>query len=72
MINIVKYGNRKLYAKDFSRYITLSEMIKLVKANNQIKVTDHVSKLDVTNKTLKSALLECEFSEQELINLLKK
>lgn len=72
MINIVKYQNRKLYSTNFSKYITLSEMVKLVKANNTVKVTDHKTKKDITNETLKTALLECSFTEQELINLLKK
>lgn len=72
MINIIKYGNRKLYAKDFSRYITLTEMVKLVKANNQIKVTDHKSKEDITKDTLKSALMNVEMTEQEMITILKR
>lgn len=72
MINIVKYANRKLYSKNFSRYITLNEMIGLIRANKEIKITDHLTKKDITKDSLKQALLEIDLSEKEILDLMRK
>ena len=71
MINIVKYGNRKLYAKNFSKYITLLDLVNLVKANNKVQILNNTTKEDITTVEFKRALMHVEMSEEQLRNLIK-
>jgi len=72
MINITKYKNRKLYSSNFSRYITLSELVGLIRNGNDVKITEDSSEKDITNEVLKSALSKTNFNYNELVTLLKK
>lgn len=71
MITIIKYNNRKLYSTSLSRYVVLPELVKLVRDNVEFKVEEHKSKKDVTNETLKQALLTVELSENEMKKILR-
>lgn len=52
--NIIKYANRKLYDKDNSAYVTMTELLK--EPVGSFTVTDNVTKADVTNEMLLNSL----------------
>lgn len=55
MLNIIKYQNRKLYLKDESRYISISELIKLTHLD-EVSVLDKETNKDVTIPVLFGAV----------------
>ncbi len=57
---IKKYGNRRLYDTENSRYITLDDLSQLIQAGKDVKVVDAKTGADLT----KSVLLQI-ISEQE-------
>lgn len=54
MKTIVKYGNRKLYDRETSKYITLSELLNLPLGT--FRVVKHGTSEDITTNTLLSAV----------------
>ena len=57
-IIIKKYSNRRLYATDESRYVTLEELAEKVRKGRDIKVLDASSGDDLTQVTLTQIILE--------------
>jgi len=57
---IKKYGNRRLYDTDSSRYITLDDLSRMIRGGQDVKVVDAKSGADLT----KGVLLQI-ISEQE-------
>jgi polyhydroxyalkanoate synthesis repressor PhaR len=57
---VKKYGNRRLYDARDSRYINLEELIELFAAEEDLRVLDAVSGEDLTDKTLRQAVLSEE------------
>lgn len=55
---IKRYGNRKLYDPAARRYVTLSELARLVARGEDVRVLDQASGQDLTNLSLAQALLE--------------
>jgi polyhydroxyalkanoate synthesis repressor PhaR len=55
---VKKYGNRRLYDTEKSKYITLDELAELVKGGADVKVVDAKSNRDLTQATLASIILE--------------
>ena len=45
---IKRYPNRKLYDTDAKRYVTLNEIAGLIRAGEEVVVTDHASDEDLT------------------------
>lgn len=59
MIRVIKrYGSRKLYDTEESRYVSLEELAAWVRAGQQIQVVDNQSSDDVTAHTLTQVILE--------------
>lgn len=59
MIRVIKrYGSRKLYDTEESRYVSLEEIGDWVRAGQQIQVVDNQSGEDVTAHTLTQVILE--------------
>jgi polyhydroxyalkanoate synthesis repressor PhaR len=56
---VKKYGNRRLYDARDSRYINLEELVDLFAAE-ELRVLDAVSGEDLTDKTLRQAVLSEE------------
>jgi polyhydroxyalkanoate synthesis regulator protein len=56
MIQLTKYKNRKLYDKTTKSYVNLSYLQKVVEQGKMVKVTDNVTKKDITYQTLVSIL----------------
>jgi polyhydroxyalkanoate synthesis repressor PhaR len=66
---IKRYGNRKLYDTSESRYITLDEIARLVRSNNDVKVIDNENGDDLTAITFAQIILEEEKRRSSLISL---
>jgi len=57
---IKRYGNRKLYDVEASRYVTLDGIRALVQAGNDVRVVDNDSGEDLTRVTLAQIIYEAE------------
>jgi polyhydroxyalkanoate synthesis repressor PhaR len=55
---IKKYGNRRLYDTDRSRYITLEELADIVRREDGVRVVDAKSGEDLTTSTLAQIIVE--------------
>ncbi len=66
---IKRYGNRKLYDTSESRYITLDEIARLVRAGSDVKVIDNENGDDLTAITFAQIILEEEKRRSSLISL---
>lgn len=54
---VKKYGNRRLYDTRESRYVNLDELFDLLGTDKDLRVVDAHSGADLTEQTLRSALL---------------
>ncbi len=69
---IKKYGNRRLYDARESQYINLEELADLFATEEDLRVVDAVSGEDLTEKTLRQAVLAEEDKRGEgLVPLLR-
>ncbi|HEY1407892.1 MAG TPA: polyhydroxyalkanoate synthesis regulator DNA-binding domain-containing protein [Promineifilum sp.] len=57
---IKRYPNRKLYDTDAKRYVTLNEIAGLIRAGEEVVVTDHASDEDLTAVVLTQIIFEQE------------
>ncbi|MGO8970719.1 MAG: polyhydroxyalkanoate synthesis regulator DNA-binding domain-containing protein [Myxococcaceae bacterium] len=55
---IKKYGNRRLYDADSSRYVTLAEVAAKVRKGAEVRVVDAKSGADLTQQTLTQVIME--------------
>lgn len=55
---IKRYNNRKLYNTSSHTYVTLSDIKKLVKTGNNVKVISNRDKEDITALTLLQVMFE--------------
>jgi polyhydroxyalkanoate synthesis repressor PhaR len=70
---IKKYGNRRLYDTEESRYITLEDLARIVKAGRDVKVVDAKSGKDLTKAVLLQIITEREEDHDVLpVTFLKK
>src|SRR5688500_20182176 len=58
MVTIKKYGNRRLYDTDQSRYVTLEELADTVREGGDVRVVDAKTGEDLTQATLAQMILE--------------
>ena len=59
MIRLIKrYGSRKLYDTEESRYVSLEELAGWIRAGQQIRVIDNKTTDDVTSQTLTQIISE--------------
>ncbi len=59
MVRLVKrYGSRKLYDTEESRYVSLEELGTWIREGQEIRVIDNESSEDVTAQTLTQVILE--------------
>lgn len=60
-IKIIKrYQNRKLYDTQQSCYVTLDDIAKMIRGNEEVMVIDNKSKNDITAATLTQIIFESE------------
>ena len=57
---IRRHNNRKLYDTRDSRHITLEQLADLVRAGEDLRVIDHVTRQDVTAAKLAQVIFEEE------------
>jgi polyhydroxyalkanoate synthesis repressor PhaR len=55
---VKKYGNRRLYDTDESRYITLEELAQSVRQGKDVRVVDAKTGADLTTATLAQIIIE--------------
>jgi len=55
---IKRYANRKLYDTEDSRYVSLEDILKLIRADEDIEVVDSRSGEDITSVILAQAMAE--------------
>ncbi len=59
MVRLVKrYGSRKLYDTEESRYVSLEEIAAFIRRGQQVQVLDNATAEDVTGQTLSQVILE--------------
>ena len=58
MIEIKKYGNRRMYDTSSSRYVTLDDVARLVREGNEVVVTDVTTGEDITPIVLTQVIVE--------------
>ena len=58
MILVKKYGNRRLYDTESSKYVNLDELAALIRAGHEIKVVDVGNGDDLTREVLLQILME--------------
>lgn len=57
---IKRYQNRKLYDTQQSCYVTLDDIAKMIRANEEVTVIDNKTKRDITASTLSQIIFEAE------------
>lgn len=57
---IKRYPNRKLYDTEAKRYVTLNEIAALIRAGEEVVVTDHATDEDLTAVVLTQIIFEQE------------
>ena len=67
MIEIKKYSNRRLYNTETSAYITLDDIVALIKKEVDFKVVDVDTHSDITPSILTQIILEKENAGVNLI-----
>ena len=63
METIKKFKNRKLYSKTTKGYVTLNYLVDKLRNKESFQVLEHGTNVDITNKTLKQALVTVELSD---------
>ncbi len=66
---IKRYGNRKLYDTEQSRYVTLEEIFQMVRQGEDLQVIDNKTKEDLTIVTLTQIMLEEQKNNQDVLPL---
>lgn len=61
---IKRYPNRKLYDTEAKRYITLNEIAALIRAGEEVMVTDHATDEDLTAVVLTQIIFEQEKAQR--------
>ena len=77
LLEIRKYPNRRYYDTTQSRHLTLEEILDLIRAGHDIRVTDSKTGADITAQVLTQMILELETKKVEnfpialLLNLIR-
>lgn len=66
---IKRYTNRKLYDTDQSRYVTLEDIARLVRENEEVRVIDNETQDDLTAVTFAQIILEEEKRKTNLVSV---
>lgn len=62
---IKRYQNRKLYDTQQSCYVTLEDIAKMIRTNEEVMVIDNKTKRDITAATLTQIIFEAEKKASE-------
>ena len=72
LFQIVLYKNRKLYCKESSAYIKLSDIYDMFRNGLQISVTEHFSSKDITKDIVFKAIMHFGPNYETKIKLINK
>ncbi|MBX9769340.1 MAG: polyhydroxyalkanoate synthesis regulator DNA-binding domain-containing protein, partial [Bdellovibrionales bacterium] len=62
---IKRYQNRKLYDTQQSCYVTLEDIAKMIRGNEEVTIVDNKTKRDITASTLAQIIFEAEKKSSE-------
>jgi polyhydroxyalkanoate synthesis repressor PhaR len=62
---IKRYQNRKLYDTQQSCYVTLDDIAKMIRADEEVTIVDNKTKRDITASTLAQIIFEAEKKASE-------
>ena len=63
---VKRYSNRKLYDTERSKYVTLDEIARMIKAGDEVTIIDNETKEDLTSVTLTQIIYEEEKRESRM------
>jgi len=67
-----KYKNRKLYSLEKKGYVRANDILDLVKDGVSVRVVSHENGQDVTDETIRSAILRSsELSTETLVEMVR-
>jgi polyhydroxyalkanoate synthesis repressor PhaR len=66
---IKRYQNRKLYDTQQSCYVTLEDIAKMIRNNEEVVVIDNKTKKDITSTTLTQIIFEAEKKAKNFISI---
>lgn len=66
---VKRYSNRKLYDTSDSRYVTLDEIARCIRAGEEVQIVDNESGDDLTAVTFAQIILESERKKSNLLPL---
>lgn len=66
---IKRYQNRKLYDTQQSCYVTLEDIAKMIRNNEEVLVIDNKTKKDITSSTLTQIIFEAEKKAKNYISI---
>ena len=66
---IKRYGNRKMYDTETSRYVTLDNVAELVRGGEDLRIVDNDSNEDLTAVTFAQIIFEEEKRQKNFISL---
>lgn len=76
---IKRYGNRKLYDTEESRYVNLGEVFDYVRGGQDVRIVNNKTQEDITTPILLTALIEREkvtgttkFTKELLISVISQ
>lgn len=67
-MDIVRYGNRKLYNYNTKRYISLADLAQAVSSGETVKVTQHLDGSDITSEMVVAAFYQMPEFKNEIYN----
>lgn len=71
-VEIKRYGNRKLYRTDQSRYLNLTEVLAIAKSGANVTVTDVPTQADITSETLiRAAVASGQLKAEQVLELIR-
>lgn len=76
MRRLTKYQNRKIYDLDESRYVTLHQLVNLIRNGEDIKATEKTTGADITSEVLAAVILAAEqdrpqFPPERLVKVIR-
>jgi len=66
--NIKRYNNRKLYDTEKGGYVTLNDIITMVRSGIEIKVKHHKTNVDCTDDVLRQSYCRLLYLNRDSIN----
>ena len=66
-----KYSNRKIYSQESSRYVTLTEIVELIKMGDEVEIISHKTGEEITTEALTEALTILKLDLSKMISIIK-